>query len=178
MTCVSLLILAASATADQWEMLEDSEFLFEASWEGTPLPGRFSDFDVRIDMDTGDVAAALTVSVGLAGADMDDPDINEAIAGPEWFSIAEFPTATFTSQSIAGDAPGTYVASGELELKGIRKSLDVPFTWSESGDQAEMTGELILDRTHFDIGSGEWASDESIATDVSLSFRVILARQK
>ena len=147
-TSVSLLVLAAPALAVEWKMLEDSQFLFEASWEGTPLPGRFGEFDVRIEMDTGDVtSSSLTVTVELAGADMDDPDINEAIAGPEWFSIAEFPIATFTSQTIAGDAPGTYVASGELELKGIRKALDVPFTWSESGDRAEMTGELILDRT-------------------------------
>ena len=160
-------------------MLEESEFLFEASWEGTPLPGQFKEFAVSVDIDASDVtSSALTVSVDLAGADMDDPDINEAIAGPEWFAIADYPHATYKSTAISSDGPGTYVAEGELELKGIRQAVVVPFSWSESDDRAEMTGELTIDRTRFEVGSGEWADDESIAIDVRLFFRIKLARQR
>ena len=70
-----------------------------------------------------------------------------------------------------------FVATGELNLKGHRKPVDVPFTWSNSGDVAEMRGELTVDRTEFDIGSGEWSDDESIGTDVRISFIVLLTRR-
>ena len=177
--CVLLTLIASTqAGADEWRMLDDSEFLFEASWEGTALPGRFTAFDVRLD--TGDGRfdkASLIVTVDLAGADMDDPDITEAIAGDEWFGVAEYPQARYTSQSIIETAPGEFRAEGELSLKGVTQAVEVPFTWSESSGRAAMSGELVLDRTQFDVGSGEWASDESIGTAVRLSFKIDFVRQ-
>lgn len=174
----SCLLIAAPASADNWRMLEGSELLFEPSWEGTPLPGRFDDFEVTLESNDGGVAGAqLTVTVRLSGADMDDPDMNEAIAGPEWFAVAEHPSAIYTSPSIEETGPDRFIAKGVLELKGVRKSVDVPFAWTESGDRAEMNGELTIDRTEFGVGSGEWASDESIGIEVGLTFKIILARQ-
>ncbi len=175
---LSTLLAAAPASADQWRMLDESAFDFEASWEGTALPGRFSEFDVRLDAEASDLTRAmLVVTVDLSGADMDDPDINEAIAGEEWFAVDKHPQATYTSQSIVETAPGEYRATGDLELKGITKSVDVPFTWLDSADGAVMSGELVIDRTRFEIGSGEWANDDSIGFDVRLSFKIVFARQ-
>lgn len=171
-------LIAAPASAEQWRMLDASELLFEASWENTPLPGRFDQFEVQLDGKAEDLTGAtLTVTVELAGADMDDPDMNEAIAGEEWFAAVKYPQAVYTSESIDETAPGEYVARGELNLKGIQKPVDVPFTWSVSDDRAEMNGELTVVRTRFDIGSGEWADDESIGFDVRLTFKVLLAQQ-
>ena len=177
--CLLMTLLAtAQGGADEWRMLDESEFLFEASWEGTTLPGRITAFDVRLEIDDGGFATArLVVTVDLAGADMDDPDINEAIAGDEWFGVAEYPQATYTSRSIVETAPDEYRAVGELELKGISQSVEVPFTWTESAGRAEMSGEFVLDRTQFNIGSGEWANDESIGTAVRLSFKVLFLQQ-
>ena len=131
-------------------------------------------------LDTGDgslVGSKLTVTVQLEGADMDDPDINEAIVGAEWFAVDEHPVATFTSDHIEEAADGGYLAPGFLALKGVRLPLDVPFHWSESGDRAEMSGDLVIDRTHFNVGSGEWASGDTIGTDVRVGFTVMLQRQ-
>lgn len=173
-----LLLFAAQASAEEWQMHDESEFLFEASWEETPLPGRFDAFDVHIESETGLVNdATLTVTVDLTGADMGDPDINEGIAGEEWFAVAEFPQAVYRSDSITETAPGEYVAMGELALKGVTRSIDVPFTWSSSAETSEMSGELTIDRTQFAIGSGEWADDDSIGTDVHLKFKILFVRQ-
>jgi len=159
-------------------MQEGSELLFKATWESETVPGRFSIFDVLLDTGDGSlVGSKLTVTVQLEGADMDDPDINEAIVGAEWFAVDEHPVATFTSDHIEEAADGGYLAPGFLALKGVRLPLDVPFHWSESGDRAEMSGDLVIDRTHFNVGSGEWASGDTIGTDVRVGFTVMLQRQ-
>ena len=160
-------------------MSPDSEFLFEATWEGTPLPGRFGSFDVVLFSQSADSIAGstLTVSVQLAAADMDDPDINEAIAGPEWFSVEEHPAAIYESEEVVSTGPGTYLAKGALKLKGVDARVDVPFTWSQSDGQAQMKGEFVIDRTTFDVGSGEWADDTAIGIDVRLSFDLVLEKQ-
>lgn len=178
---VSLLVSALAASsvlADEWRMQDDGELLFEPTWEGEVVPGRFTGFDVRLDTGEGSIAGSkLTVTVKLDSADMDDPDINEAIAGAEWFAISKFPVATYTSEKIEAAADGGYLAAGHLDLKGVRLPVTVPFRWVESGDTAAMSGEVVIDRTRFEVGSGEWASDEPIGTAVRVRFSVALERQ-
>ena len=178
---MSFLLLIASvapAAADEWRMTEESELTFEASWEETALPGRFRSFNVELQPGDGSIdGGKLVVTVDLSGADMEDPDINEAIAGEEWFAVERFPFATYTSRSIRRAEENIYVAEGELDLKGHAEPIAVPFTWESSGSSATMTGELVLDRTSFNIGSGEWADDESIGRAVRVTFRVVLERQ-
>jgi len=172
------MLAAAGAFAGEWRMQAEGQLLFEATWEGQAVPGRFHDFDVVLDTGDSDVAGAvLTVTVELDSADMDDPDINEAIAGPEWFAVGEHPVATYTSESIEAAPGGGFVAEGQLDLKGVCLPVAVPFQWSESGGRAQMRGELVVDRTRFDVGSGEWAAGEPIGTGVRVSFDVTLERQ-
>ena len=40
-----------------------------------------------------------------------------------------------------------------------------------------MSGDVVIDRTRFAVGSGEWASDEPIGTAVRVRFNVTLERQ-
>jgi polyisoprenoid-binding protein YceI len=171
-------LAAPGALADEWRMQDDGELLFEPTWEGDVVPGRFGDFDVRLDTGESGVAGSeLVVTVRLESADMDDPDINEAIAGAEWFAVSKFPVATYTSDKIEAAADGAYLSTGQLDLKGVRLPVTVPFQWAESGGRATMSGEVVIDRTRFEVGSGEWASGEPIGTAVRVSFRVTLERQ-
>jgi polyisoprenoid-binding protein YceI len=172
------MLTAAGALAGEWQMQEEGELLFEATWEGETVPGRFHDFEVNLDTgDSGIAGASLTVTVNLDSADMDDPDINEAIAGAEWFAVSEHPAATFTSESVESEPESGYVAAGHLDLKGVRLPVSVPFQWSESDGRAQMRGELVIDRTRFNVGTGEWATGEPIGTGVRVSFDVTLERQ-
>jgi polyisoprenoid-binding protein YceI len=164
-------LAAMPAAADTWRLLDDSTFTFAASFEGTPLEGGFTDFDVNFEFDSQEPASgSLRVSVALAGADMGDSEMNEAIAAEEWFDAEEFPGAQYSSDEIVETAPGSYVAHGVLVLKGVQRDVDVPFVWSETAGVAAMRGEFTLKRTEFNIGTGEWASGEQIGIDVMLRF--------
>lgn len=177
----SLLISTLAVTAafaDEWRLQGEGELLFQPTWEGEALHGRFGAFDVRLDTRDGGVAGGeLEVTANLESADMDDPDINEAIVGADWFAVSQYPVATYTSDSIEPGPDGGYVAKGHLDLKGVRLPVTVPFQWSESGGLGEMSGDVVIDRTRFEVGSGEWASGDTIGTEVRVSFDVNLERQ-
>lgn len=173
-----LTLCAHGALAGEWRLQGDGELLFEPTWEGEALPGRFHRFDVLLETGDADMAGAkLTVTVQLDSADMDDPDINEAIAGAEWFAVDEHPVATFTSDTVERAGAAGYVACGHLDLKGMRLPVEVPFQWTATGERAEMSGELVVDRTRFDVGSGEWADGEQIGTVVRVAFDIVLERR-
>ena len=168
---------AAQASAGTWQKTADSRFEFEATFEGSPVPGSFAGFDIALQFAPDALEEAkLEVTVDLTAADMGDDEVNAIIADPIWFASAEHPRAVFRSRQIRSTGDGTFVAEGELDLKGKRDAVSVPFSWSRDGDAARMLGEFSVRRSSFDVGTGEWASGEAIGLDVRLEFDVRLSR--
>ena len=169
------IVISLPVYAAEWRSTEASELTFEVTFEGAPLPGRFRDFDVSLNFDPAALESArLRVTVDLRAADMGDPDMNDVLFDPAWFDIQDFTSAVFVSETISEQAPGKYIATGSLDLKGVTRSVAVPFSWVRSGDEATMRGGLVLMRTDFDVGSGEWATGDAIGIDVILDFTVQL----
>jgi polyisoprenoid-binding protein YceI len=165
------------AQAGEWRSTDDSEFGFETTFEGVATPGEFTQFSVALDFDSSSPGdGRLRVTVDLTAADMGDPDMNAVLFEPAWFDTQNFETAVFDSSEIVERSPGEFLATGTLDLKGIRKTVNVPFAWTQTEDKAVMAGELTLDRNQFGIGNGEWASGDAIGIDVRLAFTVRLER--
>jgi len=170
---VALGIVPQLTHAAEWKMDAASSRLdFAASFEKAPAPGVFKEFDVRMVFDPKQSTGShLDVSIRVASADMASADINKAIAGPEWFDFAKYPQAEFHSTDIQAAASG-YVARGTLTLKGVKQPVEVPFTWSATGDGATMEGQFVAKRASFGIGTGEWLANDVIGPDVTVKFRV------
>jgi len=180
MRCVflfGLLLVAMSAQATEWKTQNTGEFTFEVSFEGVGTPGTFKRFDVTLEFDPKHLDAShLRVIVDLTAADMGDPEINAIIADPIWFDAGKFPKAVFESKRIEARGPGKFVATGILNLKGLSKTVAVPFSWSEKEQRANMRGKFDVQRMKFNVGSGEWATDDPIGIDVKLQFDLTLKR--
>ncbi len=166
---VTLFLLSAPAFAD-WQSTDQSTLEFEASFEGSPLPGEFPEFAVRFDPE----ASELRVTINVSRADLGDDDMNAVLFDAAWFGT-EHESAVFEATSLEPSDDG-YVAVGTLELKGVTSEVTVPISWSEAGDTATMRGEFELDRTAFDVGTGEWSTGESIALEVIVRFDVSLTK--
>jgi len=167
-----------SAHAADWKMdAAASRLEFAASFEKTPAPGVFRQFDVKLSLDPGNAdAGRLDVTINVASADMTNTDINKAIATGEWFDFARYPQAEFHATEIRRTQANGFLARGTLDLKGVKQPVEVPFSWKESGDGAEMEGRFVVRRGPFGIGTGEWVATDVIGPDVTVTFRVRLRR--
>ncbi|NNK37816.1 MAG: YceI family protein, partial [Xanthomonadales bacterium] len=163
-------------TAADWQSLaQESELRFVARYEDQPLDGLFRRFSVTVTADEPGLApTGLRVEVDVASADMNDREINDELTQADWFYTERFPQAVFQSDRIVEDGKGMLLATGTLQLKGRRHETSVPFSWRVEGDRAELSGKTVLSRLSWNIGAGEWASDEPIADTVELEFRVVL----
>ena len=178
-TLVLAVLASGHASAADWKMdPAPSRLEFIATFEKTAAPGVFKQFDTRLAHFEPDKpeAAKLDVSVKVTSADMKNGDVNRAIRGPEWFDFARFPQAEFHAEDIRRVAPGSYLARGVLSLKGVKKELEVPFTWQEAGNAATMEGDLNVERLQFGIGTGEWADGRTIGLGVRIKFNVHLQK--
>lgn len=172
------LLLAGPALAADWKMDPGASKLeFIATFEKNPAPGVFREFDARLRFDPDKPAGgSLDVTVKVTSADMNIPDVNKEIRGKDWFDYAGFPLAEFRSTDLRRVEANRYAARGTLSLKGVKRAVEVPFTWTASGDGAAMEGELILKRVDFGIGLGEWKASDTIGADVKVKFKVKLKR--
>lgn len=167
-----------SAWAADWQSdAANSHLYFAPSFEGMPINGVFKQFSTIYKTDQQGQPSQLHVDIAVTSADMGNSDINEAIRAVDWFNVNDFPQATFVSEEFINNGENTFLAVGTLRLKGFTKPVTVPFHWHViSQERASMTGEVVLARTDFSIGTGEWASDDQIGLAVKIWFDVVLTR--
>jgi len=172
------LLLSGSAPAADWKMdPAGSKLEFVATFEKTPAPGEFKEFDARLRFDPEKPAGSrLDVTIKVTSADMNIPDVNKEIRGKDWFDYAAFPQAEFRSTELRRIEGNRYVARGTLTLKGVKQPVEVPFAWTAAGGGAAMEGEFTLKRSAFGIGLGEWQATETIGADVKVKFKVKLRK--
>lgn len=180
---LSPLLFCQPSLADQWQsVLTNSKLNYEVTFQGLPIDGRFTQFSVDYSP-----AKKLLVTVAVDSADMSDDELNSEIAGVDWFDVGRFDQAVFssnhlvTNSSVAqSNSKESFIAEGSLTLKGVSEPVKVPFTWQpdfQNPDRATMSGELVLKRSDFSIGIGDWSSGDQIGIDVSVSFAVEMQRQ-
>ena len=170
---------AAPAPAEpvRWSVRPGSVLGFATSWGGAPVEGRFGAWTADILFSpTALDRSQVTVSVDMGSAHTGDDQRDASLPGGDWFDAAAHPKATFTARRFEQTGPNRYVAHGALELRGVRKPLDLRFGLKIDGDRAEMAGQASLDRTAFGVGQGAYAATDEIPAKVSIVAHVSARR--
>ena len=157
-----------------WRVIEnDSHVKFIASQQGTEFTGEFKIFDARINFKENAIDdATVTATIDLVSVSAGDKDRNGALPGKEWFDIKSTPKAVFQSDDFVKTGENRYEARGTLSMKGKSQPLTLPFTLDITGARAEMEGQVTLDRTLWEVGSGNWSTDEWVSTQVVVDVRI------
>jgi polyisoprenoid-binding protein YceI len=165
---------ATHSDAKAWTVVkEESHLKFTAKQEGKDFEGLFETFDADIVFDPADLTASrVTVTVPLDQVDAGSRDRNSSLPDKAWFSTKAFPVATWQSNEITQTGEGTYLAAGELTLKGISKPLNIPFSLVIT-DKAVMDAQLSFDRTDWDVGTDPWNTEEWVSRSVNLDIQVV-----
>ncbi|BFM05870.1 cytochrome b/b6 domain-containing protein [Halioxenophilus aromaticivorans] len=160
---------AASSDSPLWQLVPTEEnFQFSSSYSGEAFTGLIKTFTPKIYFDPDHPEqGVLDVTIDTTSLTTLNSEWDSAITGSQWFATSDYPSAHYVSEDIRPDGAG-FIAQGELTLKGISKPVEVYFEWEAQGDQAIFLGSAMLDRREFDIGSGSWATDDSIAFEVTL----------
>lgn len=160
-----------------WDIVQGASHIkFTAQQEGADFSGEFTDFSglIAFDPDAPETGS-IKITIPLGSVDAGSKDRNSTLPGKVWFSTKRFPTAVFSSDDITRDGDG-YIAVGELTLKGKSVPLELPFDLIVDGSRAVMTGDLVMDRTDWDVGSDPWDTDEWVSRNVTLDIKVTANR--
>jgi polyisoprenoid-binding protein YceI len=157
----------------KWTVLPGSSLKFATAWSGTPIQGRFDRWnaDIVFSPDALD-RSKVRVSIDVSSVKTGDAQRDATLPSPDWLDGAGHPKAVFTASRFTKAGEGRFVAHGTLDLKGVKKPLDLPFRLTIAGDRAEAKGHASLDRTAFGVGQGEFAGTDQIPGKVQVAIDV------
>ncbi|MCU1758367.1 YceI family protein [Pseudomonas sp. 14P_8.1_Bac3] len=139
--------------------------------------GTFSRFEGALDFDTENPTAAhAALTIQLDSIDAGSSDANEELKKPAWFDTVHSPVATFESTAVKALGENRYSITGNLTLRGITHVVDVPVLLKAESGIGIFDGQLILKRSDFKIGEGEFA-DTVVSDDINIRFRMVAPAQ-
>lgn len=131
--------------------------------------GKFNNFDGGIEYAAGQ-PQKINFEIDLNSIETDDEKLTGHLKTPDFFDVATYPKATFTSTSLtpapAGSADGaTHMLKGTLDLHGVQKEVTIPVKAEQSADGVRTTSEFTINRHDWNI-SYRGAADDLIKDNV------------
>jgi polyisoprenoid-binding protein YceI len=142
--------------------------------------GKFEKFTGSITLVNGKAEGGrISFEADTDSVKSDDPKLDVHLKTKDFFDVATYPKATFTSSEIkAGGAGGaTHTVTGELSLHGVKKTISFPATITVSADAATGATEFVIKRPDFGIVYPGHA-DDAIRDEVVLKLSLKAPRKK
>ncbi|TDI48218.1 MAG: YceI family protein [Acidobacteria bacterium] len=113
--------------------------------------GGFTGFEGQINLVDGDPAKSqVHISIDTTTLWADNEKLTGHLKSADFFDVANFPTATFTSTEIVAEDDG-YKVTGTLDLHGVTRTISFPAAITVSPDGVTVKAEFYIMRFDFDI---------------------------
>lgn len=142
--------------------------------------GKFEKFSGSITLVGGKIEGGkITVEIDSSSVKTDAAKLDGHLKSPDFFDVAKYPKATFTSTAIKAGGPKgeSHMVSGELDLHGVKKSISFPANVTVGADSVTGTAEFSINRKDFSIVY-PGKPDDLIRDDVVLKLSLKAPRKK
>jgi polyisoprenoid-binding protein YceI len=124
----------------------------------TKVRGSFNDFTGTARIDGDDPAqSSVTVNVKVDSIDTRNADRDAHLRTNDFLQIDEYPAITFTSTAIAPTGEGGFDVTGDLTIKGVTRSVTIPFDYEGTAQdpfgntRIGLEGSTTINRRDFGI---------------------------
>ena len=133
--------------------------------------GQFPSYEGTVTVRGDDLTTARAdVTFSIAELTSDDTRLTGTLLNANWFNAEAHPTARFVTTSIESAESG-YKVTGNLEIRGVNKSVTFPADIQLSNGLLTVSAEFTIDRTAWGVGQG-LAEDLIVNNDVAIELEV------
>lgn len=160
---------------------ENSKVEFTGSKVTGKHDGGFKSINGLIDL-VGDKAetSRVLVDIDMASVFTDTEGLTKHLQSGDFFEVEKFPRSSFVSTKIEADAArgaNSYTVTGDLEMRGVMKSVKFPATITISATDVAVKAEFAINRKDFGIVYAGKA-DDLIRDDVVIRLDLKTPRNK
>lgn len=116
--------------------------------------GSFKQFNGSIDLVNNAVEQSrVTIDIDAGSVVTDEDALTAHLKTPDFFDVAKFPKATFTSTKIEPStaAGATHTVTGNFDLHGVKKAITFPANVQIAADKVTVNAEFAINRKDFGI---------------------------
>jgi polyisoprenoid-binding protein YceI len=155
--------------------------LFTGSKVSGKHDGGFNTFTGTIDLVGGKPEeSSVKIDIETSSVFTDADGLTKHLQTGDFFEVAKFPRAAFTSTKIVPDptkGANSYTVTGDLELRGVRKSVTFPATITVTPADVSVDSEFSINRKDFGIVYAGKA-DDLIRDDVVIKLDLATPRKQ
>jgi polyisoprenoid-binding protein YceI len=130
----------------------DSKVEFTGAKVTMTHDGSFERFTGAVTVPEGQIEkGAVTVDIDVASLKIEPAKLQGHLQSKDFFDVATYPKATFSSTAIARRPDGKYDVTGNLDLHGVTKSITFPATIALVSDAVTASAEFSINRKDFAI---------------------------
>ncbi len=133
---------------------ENSKVEFVAAKVTRSHNGSFKQFAGTINLVNNAVEVSrVTIEIEAASVVTDEDALTKHLQTPDFFDVARYPKATFTSTKIepSSAAGATHSVTGNFELHGIKKSITFPAIIQVGPDSVSVDADFAINRKDFGL---------------------------
>jgi polyisoprenoid-binding protein YceI len=143
--------------------------------------GGFNKFTGTIDLVNNKAEESqVSVDIEMASVFSDADGLTKHLMDSDFFEVAKHPKSSFTSTKIEADkakGEGNYTVTGDLEMRGVKKSISFPAKIGVSPAEVTVDTEFAINRKDFGIVYAGKA-DDLIRDDVVIKLNLKAPRKK
>jgi len=159
----------------------NSKVLFTGSKVTGKHEGGFNKFSGEINLVNAKAEdSSVKIDIETSSVFTDADGLTKHLQTGDFFEVEKFPKASFTSTKITPEASkgaNEYTVTGDLELRGVRKSVSFPATIAFSPTDVAVNSEFAINRKDFGIVYAGKA-DDLIRDDVVIKLDLKAARKQ
>lgn len=131
----------------------ESPIQFKIKNAGITVDGTISDWEVEVDFDPKKLSQSIIR--GKANPESIQTGIklrDKHLHGREYFHTQKFPFISLESKSFKAKGKNAFVGIFELQIRDVKREVEIPFALSQTGKQQKFKGEFVIDRLDFGLG--------------------------
>jgi polyisoprenoid-binding protein YceI len=143
---------------------------FKLKMLGATVEGKFKGFSGTLKFDPNNLAtSSLNASVDATTLDTDNNLRNKHLKEKsEFFNVAKYPVLKMKTTKIEKEG-NNFVGYFDLTIKETTKSVKIPFTFKQEGDNGTFQGSAIINRRDWSVGGGTWGMSDNVTFTIAVN---------
>jgi polyisoprenoid-binding protein YceI len=143
---------------------------FKIKNAGLSVDGKFAAPICIVSFDPNNLSQAkLSGTIVTTSINTNNSSRDGHLRKPEYFDVVKYPVIKIESASISADGKGKYKAVCNIIIKGVTKSVTIPFSYLESNSTFTIEGQFIINRRDFGVGG----KSIILSDNVNITIKVI-----
>jgi len=160
------LAICTNADAANWKF-SSGTVAFSIRNAGLNVKGSFGKLTALVLFNPDDPAnAKIEASVPVQSIETGINLRNKHLKKPEYFDATRFPEMSLRLIRLEKD--GTkWKGSFDLSIKGVKKNLTLPVTFSSDGNSARIASTFTINRLDFNVGESSWTMSDDLTVQLT-----------